>query len=923
MSRGKNIARPITPRPQESTSQPPSPPSQRAADSQPHRNPASITEISSRQPITRAIAGAEPTMSRLGELLGSLIDFIAEFDKTGVLLQVWTGNESLLIRPVDEMLGKPLHDIIGGDEYRPFCGLFERIHSSGVAEDLEYSLDLADGLHWFIARAIPVVASDSGERTIRVLVQDVTRLRKTEAHSRKMESLLAHTQKIAKVGSWEYDTERRTVLWSEQMYRMLGLGNGSEAIGLNKACQMFHPDDRARVWQDVTTLIETGQPLENELRFLTAYGETRTFFSRAIPVRDESGAVRLIRGFSQDVTERRAAEIELRRSQELLAQAEQIANLGSWELSVQGDTRMVSENLCHIIGEDPKQRPITVKEALERMDPGDAATVRQNLARANGEGVAFEQEVRYRLPDGRLRTLHIRCVPMLDLSKNVARLVGVTRDVTEQRKAQRAWRESERHYQILVNSLKDHAVLGFDRNGHVISWHNGAELLMGYTAKEILGLHFSRFYPAEDISSEKPIRELDHALREGRFEGEGWRVRKDGSRFWAEAVLAPLRDDEGQLMGFASITRDITERKKAEEELAKREALLAEAENLANIGSWELDLKSGEMNWSLQLYRILGYDPVQTTPSFAEFSQLIQIDLCEEFRRERPPAAVRRYPIESVVRWELHDGSVRILHTRAWPAHSSVGEPLRMLGTTEDVTDRAEREDELRRLSQQLLHARDTEQRRVARDLHETAVQSMAAIKMMLGRIGSLVPKSSKRARNLLRSTTDVADEIIRELRTISHLMHPPLLDESGLYPALHWYARGFAERSGIKTNLEMDNEFGRLPRDTEIAIFRIVQEALTNVHRHSGSRDATIRILREGANVCVQVEDRGRGMSRASGLAGGSEVQLGVGTAGMRERVAQLNGTFEIKSAPTQGTLVRAVLPAPEDRAESGNKEV
>src|ERR1700745_3721105 len=331
------------------------------------------------------------------------------------------------------------------------------------------------------------------------------------------------------------------------MYRMLGLRHGSEAIGLTKACQMFHPDDRARVWQDVTTLIETGQPLENELRFWTACGETRTFFSRAIPVKDESGAVRLIRGFSQDVTERRAAEIELRKSQELLAQAEQIANLGSWELSVEGETRMLSENLYRILGEDPKQFPITLEEALERTEPVDAE---------------------------RLRTLHIRCVPMLDLSKNVARLVGVTRDVTEQRKAQRAWRESEKHYQILINSLKDHAVLGFDRNGDVISWHNGAERLMGYTAKEILGLHFSRFYPAEDISSEKPIRELDHALREGRFEGEGWRARKDGSRFWAEAVLVPRRDDEGQLMGFASITRDITERKKAEEELGKRERML-------------------------------------------------------------------------------------------------------------------------------------------------------------------------------------------------------------------------------------------------------------------------------------------------------------------------------------------------------------
>jgi len=401
-------------------------------------------------------------------------------------------------------------------------------------------------------------------------------------------------------------------------------------------------------------------------------------------------------------------------------------------------------------------------------------------------------------------------------------------------------------------------------------------------------------------------------LREGRFEGEGWRVRKDGSRFWAETVLAPLRDDEGHLIGVASIIRDITERKRAEEELGKREALLAEAENLANIGSWELDLRTGRMNWSPQLYLILGYSVAETTPTFAEFARLIQLDLDDEMLKRPPRPASHRYPIESVVPWELNDGRVRILHTRAWPAHSSTGEPLRMIGTTEDVTDRTERENELRRLSRQLLHTRDTEQRRIARDLHETAVQSMAALKMMLGRIGALVPKSSQRAHELVRSTTEIADEIIREVRTISHLMHPPLLDEGGLYPALHWYAKGFSERSGIEARLEMDEEFGRLPLDTEIAIFRIVQEALTNVHRHSGSRDAVIRVACSGTDVCVEVEDYGRGMPPRSRPPGRNDVQLGVGTAGMQERVAQLNGRFEIQSIPLQGTVVRAVLPAP-----------
>jgi PAS domain S-box-containing protein len=415
-------------------------------------------EINSHHPIEPAAGSATSATQRLGQVLGSLVDLIAEFDGTGVLLDVWTGDKSLLVRPVEEMVGQPLLGIIGEDAYGPFRTLFERIHKNGIAEDFEYSLNLADGHHSFIARAVPVDAP-AGERTIRVLVQDVTGLRKIEEHALKMESLLTQTQEIANVGSWEYDVERRTFLWSEQMYRMLGIEPGSDAVALDTACQMFHPDDRARVWQDVMTLIETGKPLENELRFQSACSETRIFFSRAIPIKDKSGSVRQIRGISQDVTEQRASAINLQKSQELMAQAEQIAKFGSWELDSQGATRMLSENLYHLIGEDPKQGPITVEKALDRIEPADAAIVRQNLARAVREGVPFEQEIRYRRPDAHVRTFHIRCVPVLDESKNVTRMVGVARDLTEKREAQRAWRESERHYHVLLNSLKNHAVV--------------------------------------------------------------------------------------------------------------------------------------------------------------------------------------------------------------------------------------------------------------------------------------------------------------------------------------------------------------------------------------------------------------------------------------------------------------------------------
>jgi PAS domain-containing protein len=179
-----------------------SPAAKPATDFQAHRPLASIMKINSHHPIEPAAGSATSATQRLGQVLGSLVDLIAEFDGAGVLLDVWTGDKSLLVRPVEEMLGQPLLGIIGEDAYGPFQTLFERIHKNGIAEDFEYSLNLADGNHSFIARAVPVDAP-TGERTIRVLVQDVTGLQKIEEHSRKIESLLKQTQEIANVGSWE------------------------------------------------------------------------------------------------------------------------------------------------------------------------------------------------------------------------------------------------------------------------------------------------------------------------------------------------------------------------------------------------------------------------------------------------------------------------------------------------------------------------------------------------------------------------------------------------------------------------------------------------------------------------------------------------------------------------------------------------
>src|SRR6266536_2357979 len=226
-----------------------------------------------------------------------------------------------------------------------------------------------------------------------------------------------------------------------------------------------------------------------------------------------------------------------------------------------------------------------------------------------------------------------------------------------------------------------------------------------------------------------------------------------------------------------------------------------------------------------------------------------------------------------------------------------------------DISERKRAEEGMRVLSGQLLHMQDQERRRIARELHDSAGQTLAALSMNLaplesenGRIGPIAAKAIKESLSLIAGLS-------RELRTISYLLHPPMLDEAGLVSALRLYLEGFAERSKIKVNLEIPEDFGRLSSEMETAIFRIVQECLTNVHRHSGSSVAKIRIARRGAQVLLEVADRGKGIPPEKQKAMQSGAKLGVGMRGMSERVRQLGGNLNITSGD-KGTVIVVKLP-------------
>lgn len=216
---------------------------------------------------------------------------------------------------------------------------------------------------------------------------------------------------------------------------------------------------------------------------------------------------------------------------------------------------------------------------------------------------------------------------------------------------------------------------------------------------------------------------------------------------------------------------------------------------------------------------------------------------------------------------------------------------------------------QLETLNAQITVLQDEERRRIARELHDSVGQLLAAISMNSVLLEAEAHKLSSTAANRLSENAALIAEVSKEIRTISHLLHPPLLDEAGLASALRWYVEGFSERSNIEAKLDMPKEFVGLHKEMELSIFRVVQECLTNIHRHAGSPTAGIHIIQDEACLRVEIEDAGKGVPVEKQSMFVSSARSGVGLCGMRERLRQLGGTLQIQSNG-HGTRVTAVLP-------------
>jgi PAS domain S-box-containing protein len=487
-------------------------------------------------------------------------------------------------------------------------------------------------------------------------------------------------------------------------------------------------------------------------------------------------------------------------------------------------------------------------------------------------------------------------------------------------------------FRLLVESVSDYAIFMLDPTGHVMSWNAGAERIKQYEADEIIGKHFSIFYPREDVLAEKPDWELQEAERLGRFEDEGWRIRKDGTSFWANVIINSIRDYDGNLVGFAKVTRDITERRAHEkqiEESEQRFRLLVEGAR--DYAIYMMDPQGLVTTWNAGAERIKGYTAQEIIGKhFSTFFAESDVQSGEpneilerardQGRAEHEGWRVRkdgsRFWVYAIVT-ALRDKSGNLIGyskiTRDMTERMRQQDALKKQIAEKEVAERelARSEESLRELSLTLLRTQDEERRRIGREMHDSLGQYLSVLKMKLETVGVKYRSVSPEIGKEFAECSELLDECVKEVRTISYLLYPPMLEEMGLKSAIAWYLDGFTQRSAISVRFSADDNFERLPRDIELALFRVLQETLTNVLKHSGSDRVDIGLSETDGLASLQVRDYGKGLPAAmSGQNGSLYSSTGVGLRSMKERMAQLGGVLHVTSA-SPGTLVSVTVPA------------
>jgi PAS domain S-box-containing protein len=548
---------------------------------------------------------SDATERRFDLLLASVKDYaIFLLDRQGRVATWNAGARLIKGYRLEEVIGRHISIFYTPEDlarHRPQT-LLDAALKHGRVEDEGWRVRKDGGRFWadVVITALP---EDSGGGFVKV-TRDLTARKQAEERLRRSEESLSAT--LYSIGDAVLATdEHGRVTRINPVAQQLTGWSEREAVGrpVVEIFNVINEETRAPAPNPVERVLAEGVVvgLANHSALISRDGTERPIADSGAPIRDAHGGTMGAVLVFRDVSLERQAEEQLRRTQEELRQSEESLRATLYSI---GDAVLATDEQARITRVNPVAERLTgwlerealghaITEVFDIFNEETGAKAVNPIARVLAEGVVvgLANHTALRSRDGLERPIADSGAPILDRQGRASGAVLVFRDVSAERAAEEALRQSEEKLRLMIASVHDYALYMLDPTGHVASWNPGAERIKGYRADEILGQPFSRFFTPEARAEGKPARELEIAATEGRFEEEAWRVRKDGSRFWANVVMTPIRGSGQGLVGFVKITRDLTERRKTEEEqlrLAQAQEAIRLRDEFLSIASHEL-----------------------------------------------------------------------------------------------------------------------------------------------------------------------------------------------------------------------------------------------------------------------------------------------------------------------------------------------
>jgi PAS domain S-box-containing protein len=737
-----------------------------------------------------------------------------------------------------------------------------------------------------------------------VLASVVEQRKQTEEELRENAERLRLAMEAGKLGGWEWNLKTGQNPWFGSAQRLLGITSSECSGSIQDFWDRVHPDHRQQLLDATESAKHNREEYDQEFRVVWPDATQHWLRSRGRFFYGPDGEPERMLGVSADITELKSAEQASQSREADLKEAQRLAKVGGWRCDPDTDTVTWSEELYRIAGRDPSTRAMCYQEQSKLFTAQSRERLQHAVEEALRAKTPYEIDLEMVRPDGTIRWIVARGEAVCDASGRVVQLRGTAQDITERRLVDKNLRESEERFRLAAQAGKMFAY-EWDAATDVLVRSEESTKILGINATTPATGHqmFARVHPHDrgrlttaiaELTPDKPFLEITYRM-----------VRPDNTVIWVQRNSRAHFDDTGKMLRIVGMVSDITERRRTEDALRKSETWLGMAVRAGRMYAFEWDtatdviLRTGEcetiFNWMADPTRVSGRQFIagMHPDDRAAFHSTLAA-LSPENPIYRPSYRILR-----------PDGSVVWLEANGRAYFDSEGKRLRIIGMVSDVTARQLAEEALASVSRRLIDAQDQERAHIARELHDDLSQRMALLQIGLEQFEQDAAELSPEDRQHLQKIAEVAMDVSSNIRDLSHQLHPSKLDTLGLLPSLSSFCKEFSKQYNLQLQFVHQGIAGPIPRDLSLCLFRIVQEALRNVVKHSGATEAKVDLFFPGDRIDLSISDSGSGFSPES-----TKTEAGLGLVSMRERLRLVGGRLTIESKPSHGTRIYASVP-------------